>query len=107
MSAAPHGDDDSLAEKAVDAAVHGVGLLGAGAALRHLFANIGPHATTDQRLALIIYSLALIGVLTISAVYNLSPNGPWKGVLRRCDRAMIFVMIASSYTPFAVTAFAP
>ena len=107
MSAAPDGDDDSLAEKAVDAAVHVLGLLGAGAALGRLFANIGPHATTDQRLALVVYSLGLIGVLTMSALYNLSPTGPWKGVLRRCDRAMIFVMIAGSYTPFAVTAFAP
>jgi hemolysin III len=107
MSAAPDGDDDSFAEKAVDAAVHALGLLGAGAALRRLFANIGPHATTDQRLALVVYSLGLIGVLTMSALYNLSPTGPWKGVLRRCDRAMIFVMIAGSYTPFAVTAFAP
>jgi hemolysin III len=107
MEAASHGDDDTLAEKTVDAAVHVLGLLGAGAALRHLFANVGPRATADQRLALIVYSLGLIGMLTTSALYNLSPTGPWKGVLRRCDRAMIFVMIAGSYTPFAAIAFAP
>lgn len=46
-------------------------------------------------------------MLTMSALYNLSPVGAWKGVLRKCDRAMIFVMIAGSYTPFIVTAFAP
>jgi hemolysin III len=106
MSGVRHGDD-TLAEKAVDAAIHGLGLVGAGAALRHLFARIGPHATSDQRLALMVYSLGLIGVLTVSALNNLSPAGPWKNVLRRCDRAMIFVMIAGSYTPFAVTVFAP
>jgi len=106
MSGAPRGDD-SPAENAVDAAVHLLGLLGAGVALRHLFANIGPHATTGQRVALVVYSLGLIGVLTVSALYNLSPTGPWKNLLRRCDRAMIFVMIAGSYTPFAVTVFAP
>lgn len=104
-SVPPHAN--SPAEKAVDAVVHVLGLLGAGAALGRLFANLGPHATTDQRLALVVYSLGLIGTLTMSALYNLSPTGPWKGMLRRCDRAMIFVMIAGSYTPFVLTAFAP
>lgn len=105
MSAPPHGY--SLAEKVVDAVVHVLGLLGAGAALGGLFANLGSRATTDQRLALVVYSFGLIGTLTTSALYNLSPTGPWKSVLRRCDRAMIFVMIAGSYTPFVLTAFSP
>jgi hemolysin III len=98
---------DSPAEKAVDAVIHVLGLLGAGVALDRLFARLAPYATTDRHLALLVYSLGLIGMLTMSALYNLSPTGPWKGVLRRCDRAMIFVMIAGSYTPFVLTAFAP
>lgn len=97
---------DLPVEMAADAAVHGVALAGAGGALGYLFANLGPHTTSDQRLGLVIYSLGLIGMLTMSALYNLSPIGPWKGILRRCDRAMIFVMIAGSYTPFALTALA-
>jgi hemolysin III len=98
---------DSPAEKVVDAVVHLVGLLGAGAALGRLSASLGPDATTDQRLALAVYGLGLIGMLAMSALYNLSPPGPRKAMLRRCDRAMIFVMIAGSYTPFVLTAFAP
>lgn len=46
-------------------------------------------------------------MLTMSALYNLSPAGPWQRRLRICDRAMIFVMIAGSYTPFAVSACPP
>ena len=98
---------DSPTEKAVDASVHLLGLLGVWAALRGLFAKLDPQVTTDQRLALVAYGLGLIGTLIMSAPYNLSRSGPWKGVLRRCDRAMIFVMIAGSYTPFVLTAFAP
>lgn len=59
---------DSPAEKAIDAVVHLVGLLGAGAALDRLSASLGPDATTDQRLALAVYGLGLIGMLAMSAL---------------------------------------
>lgn len=100
-------ENDTAAEKAVDAIVHILGLACVGYVLSHLFGEIGPGATSGQRVALLVYSFGLIGMLAASALYNLSPAGPWKGVLRRCDRAMIFVMIAGSYTPFAVSAFPP
>jgi hemolysin III len=41
----------------------------------------------------------LIGMLGSSAAYQLSPPGRRKEKLRRLDRAMIFVMIAGTYTP--------
>ena len=43
-------------------------------------------------------------MLTASAAYNLSPPRRRKELLRRVDRAMIFVMIAGTYTPFTVYA---
>ena len=57
--------------------------------------------------ALVVYGLGLLGMLSASALYNLAPAGPLKAMLRQLDHAMIFVMIAGSYTPFAVNALRP
>lgn len=106
-SASPHPRGETSAEKAVDGAVHLVGLLGASIALYHLFSELEPSATPDRLLALIAYGLGLIGMLVTSALYNLSAPGRWKAALRRWDRAMIFVMIAGSCTPFVVQTLRP
>ncbi len=37
-----------------------------------------------------------------SAAYHLATRPDWRAALRRCDHAAIFVMIAGSYTPFAL-----
>ncbi|MGE0419640.1 MAG: hemolysin III family protein, partial [Acetobacteraceae bacterium] len=84
-----------------------VGLLGASIALYRLFSELEPGATPDRLLALGVYGLGLIGMLVTSALYNLSAPGRWKAALRRWDRAMIFVMIAGSCTPFVVQALRP
>jgi hemolysin III len=42
-----------------------------------------------------------------SMAYNRAPPGRVKAVLRRLDHAMIFVMIAGCYTPFALNGLQP
>ena len=49
-----------------------------------------------------LYAAAIIGMLGASAAYQLCPHGLLKEWLRRLDRAMIFVMIAGTYTPISV-----
>ena len=50
-----------------------------------------------------IYCVGLLAMLCCSAAYNLMPHHrPSKMVLRRLDHAAIFIMIAATYTPFAV-----
>src|SRR5690348_14379893 len=90
----------------VDAVVHALGLAGAGVALGGLLARIGPKATAGQLVALVVYGLGLVGMLSASALYNLTPAraGRLKLVFRHLDHAMIFVMIAGSYTPFVISA---
>jgi hemolysin III len=46
-------------------------------------------------------------MLAGSAVYNLWPVGGAKEWLRRFDHAAIFIMIAATYTPFAVNRLGP
>src|SRR5215468_1102911 len=50
-----------------------------------------------------IYCVGLLAMISFSAAYNLVPHHrPSKQVLRRLDHAAIFIMIAATYTPFAV-----
>jgi hemolysin III len=60
--------------------------------------------TTLARIALSVYALSLMGLFGASALYH---RINWRSVttrewMRRLDHSMIFVLIAGSYTPFAV-----
>jgi hemolysin III len=52
---------------------------------------------------LAVYSVGLIGMFGASTLYNLAQEPLLKERLRRLDHAAIFLMIAGSYTPFALT----
>ncbi len=52
-----------------------------------------------------IYGAGLIGMFAASAAYNSRGPCPVKELLRRIDHAMIFVMMAGTSTPFALSAF--
>jgi len=60
--------------------------------------------TTRARIALSVYAFSLVGLFGASALYH---RINWRSVItrewmRRLDHSMIFVLIAGSYTPFAV-----
>ena len=46
------------------------------------------------------YAVCLVAMLGCSAAYHLAAPSPRRAVLRRIDQAMIFLMIAGTYTPF-------
>ena len=50
-------------------------------------------------MALGLYAAGLLAMLGCSALYNLAATGPRKTLLCRLDHAVIFVMIAGTYTP--------
>ncbi|MCA1939431.1 MAG: hemolysin III family protein [Caenispirillum bisanense] len=96
--------DYTRAERIADAVVHLVGVpLGVLAAVRLLWVA-GQNADAPVIASLAVYAAGLIGMLTASALYNLAPVGRAKAIFRRIDHAMIFVMIAGTYTPFVVNA---
>src|ERR1700691_1116321 len=86
-------------EHLADSTIHVVGVLfaiNAGAWL--LF-----HVTKFSVVASVsVYCAGLFAMLTASALYNLAPHGNVRDWLRRFDHAAIFIMIAATYTPFAV-----
>lgn len=64
------------------------------------------HARTGpSKIAALVFGLGLIGLYTTSSLYHAVPwRETWKRRMQRADHAMIFVLIASSYTPVAVIA---
>jgi len=63
-------------------------------------------ATSRARIALTVYAFSLVALFGVSALYH---RINWRSLsgrdwMRRLDHSMIFVLIAGSYTPFAVLA---
>jgi len=87
------------AEHIADAVIHVAGVLFAiNGGLWLLFHVTGLSVVVSVS----VYCVGLFAMLAASAVYNLWPFGNAKEWLRRFDHAAIFVMIAATYTPFAV-----
>jgi hemolysin III len=87
-------------EHLADAVVHALGILFAiNASLWLLFHVTGLSVVVSVT----IYCAGLLAMIGFSAAYNLMPqHRPSKQVLRRLDHAAIFIMIAGTYTPFAM-----
>jgi hemolysin III len=96
--------DYSRPELRADFAVHVAGaLLGIVAVTWLMIAAIGTTAGAVTA-SLGVYSFGLLAMLGASAAYNITRPGRAKAWLRRLDHAMIYVMIAGTYTPFALYA---
>jgi hemolysin III len=89
------------AEHRVDLAVHVAGILFAINASAWLLAHLsGPGSLV---VSVSVYCAGLLAMIGMSAAYNLTPSHyASKTVLRRLDHSAIFIMIAATYTPFAV-----
>ena len=83
-----------------DGIIHGLGvalgILGAGTLM---LTALSAHLALGEQAALFVYATALVLMLAVSATYNLYPVGPRKWLLRRADHALIYLMIAGTYTP--------
>lgn len=88
-------------ERLVDGYIHGVGVVFSLAASVALLAAAYNSPALDVG-ALTIYSSGMIAMFFSSACYNLSTTPGRKEFFRRFDHAAIYVMIAGSYTPFAL-----
>lgn len=59
--------------------------------------------TTTTRVATAIFTLSAASLFGCSALFHRGHWGPrWHGVLRRLDHSNIFLLIAGTYTPFAI-----
>lgn len=90
-------------ERVADLIVHAAGGVALAALVLWLLRKpVGQSATVAEALSFTVYLAALGGVIVTSAVYNWIRPGRCKTVLRRVDHAMIYALIAGTYTPFVV-----
>lgn len=62
-------------------------------------------STGASRIAVMVFALAMVALYTTSSLYHSIPwRQVWKQRMQRVDHAMIFVLIAGSYTPAATYA---
>lgn len=92
----------SRAEYIADAVVHLVGLAFAVGACATLVVMILLDPVLPRAASLALYGFGLVAMLGCSALYNMTTHAALKARFRRLDHAAIFVMIAGTYTPFAL-----
>jgi hemolysin III len=90
------------AELWADGIIHVLGIFLGLAGVAALVAVFVPASPSSDLAPVLVYSVGLLAVLVISAIYNMWPVSPVKWWLRRCDHSAIYVLIAGTYTPFLV-----
>lgn len=91
-------------EEVANAITHGLGALASltgGVALVALAARFGD---AWQLLSVLVYSLSLVLLYSASTLYHAVRHEPAKARLRVFDHCAIYLLIAGTYTPFAVGA---
>ncbi len=89
-------------EQIADACVHAFSILFGTGAVTLLILSAAKTLPAADIAGLTVYSIGLIGMFAASAAYNLASKHSLKEIFRPLDHAAIFVMIAGSYTPFAL-----
>lgn len=97
----------TCAERRADAVLHAIGVAGSAAGSVTLLALALMQEQLRATLALAVYAIGLAATFACSAAYNLVSRPGLKTVLRRLDHSAIFLMIAGTYTPFALMALPP
>jgi hemolysin III len=94
--------DPHVAEAVANAVTHGIGFLASVLALPVLI--IAAAATRDalQVTGAAVYGTSLIILYGASTLYHSFAASPARTILRTIDHSAIYVLIAGSYTPFAL-----
>ncbi len=91
------------AELRVDLGIHITGLVLAAVGIPLLlFLGLWDGADTRTAVALPLYATGLLAMFSFSMLYNHIHEPAAKEILRRFDHAAIFLMIAGTYSPFAL-----
>ncbi len=92
----------TLGEEIANAISHGLGFLLAIASLPILVVVAARDGTAINIVAVSVFSVTMMVLYLVSALYHAVPEGRFKSFLNRVDHAAIYLFIAGSYTPFAL-----
>jgi len=89
-------------DELANALTHGVGLLLTLVAVPVLIVLAARHGTAWHIVGVSIYGASLIALYTASTIYHSVQHPPAKRILRILDHSAIYLLIAGTYTPFAL-----
>lgn len=91
---------DSIPEEIVNGITHGAGALLSAAALTSMVFLAARYGDGWQLASAIVFGISLLCVYLSSTLYHSIQNRQVKKILNMIDHAMIYVLIAGTYTPF-------
>lgn len=94
----------SVWEEAAHAISHGLAAVASVLALTVMVAMAALHGAIQHVVAVSVYGASLILLYTASTLYHSIPLPRARKVLHTLDHAAIYILIAGSYTPFALVA---
>jgi hemolysin III len=89
-------------EEIANAITHGVGALASAAAGAVLITLATLSGTRLQMISAIVFCSSLLLLYTASTLYHAIPSSAAKRRLKVCDHCAIYMLIAGTYTPFAL-----
>lgn len=89
-------------EELVNALTHGSGLAASLVGLPTLLLVVAERGDVRQIVACSVFAATLVILYAASTIYHALPSSRAKGVLRVVDHVAIYLLIAGSYTPFAL-----
>lgn len=92
----------SIGEEIGNSVTHGLGLIGSLAAVPFLLLKARSSNDPSALTGAIIYGLSLILLYGTSTVYHALPISKGKQLFRVLDHSAIYLLIAGTYTPFAL-----
>ena len=102
MSAAPQPKYYPPTEEGINIASHALGLLLSVAGLLALVTQALQHGDTLHLVSASAFAVSMITLYTASVAYHSARNPVLRTRLRTVDHAAIYVLIAGTYTPFAL-----
>ena len=92
----------SVGEEVANGISHGVGLAGAIIGTPILLLAAFHHGDAPFLIGTIIFTMTMLLVYLVSTLYHGWPQTNTKSLLQVIDHAAIFLLIAGTYTPFAL-----
>ena len=98
----------TIGEEIANSVLHGIGTLGAAAGLVLLSLKTRgllswQRASEMDIAAALLFTSAMIGMFLVSTLYHAIQHKGAKRILRRLDHSVIFIFIAATYTPLALS----
>lgn len=92
----------SVGEEIANSVSHGIGLMGAIAAMPILMVSAVKQGDVAGIIGASVFSATMVLLYLTSTLYHALPTGKAKQVFQVLDHAAIFLLIAGTYTPFTL-----